>query len=74
VTKLKLYLEISIAIDRARRNDLTVAIVIQKDLFLAVDVVCLISVFARASITEFSLICCKRGGKGLYLLEHLMLF
>jgi hypothetical protein len=74
VTKLELYLEISIAIDRARRNDLTVAIVTQKDLSLAVDVVCLVFVSARTPITEFSLICCKRGGRDLHLLKHLVLF
>jgi hypothetical protein len=50
VTKLELHLEISIAIDRARRNDLTVATVTQKDLSLAVDVVCSASVSARAPI------------------------
>ena len=74
VTKLELHLEISIAIDRARRNDLTVATVTQKDLSLAVDVVCSASVSARAPITEFSSICCKRGDKNLHLLEHLVLF
>ena len=77
VTKLELHslhLEISIAIDRARRNDLTVTTVTQKDLSLAVDVVCSASVSARAPITEFSSICCKRDGRGLHLLEHLVLF
>jgi hypothetical protein len=74
VTKLELHLKISIAIDRARRNDLTVTTVTQKDLSLAVDVVCSASVSAKAPITEFSSICCKRGGRGLHLLKHLVLF
>jgi hypothetical protein len=65
VTKFKLYLEISIAIDRARRNNLTVTTVTQKDLSLTVDVVCSVSVSVRALITKFSSICCKRGGEGL---------
>jgi hypothetical protein len=74
VTKLKLYLEISIAIDRARRNNLTVATVIQKDLSLAIDVIYLASVSAKAPIIEFSLIYYKRGDKNLHLLKHLVLF
>jgi hypothetical protein len=74
VTKLKLYLEILIAIDGARRNDLTVATVIQKGLSVAVDVVYLISVRARAPIIDFNSICCKRSGKALHLFEYLVLF
>jgi hypothetical protein len=74
VTKLKLYLEILIAIDGARRSDLTVATVIQKGLSVAVDVVYLISVRARAPIIDFNSICCKRSGKALHVFEYLVLF
>jgi hypothetical protein len=74
VTKLKLHLKISIAIDRARRNNLKVVTVTQKDLSLAVDVVYSTSVFVKIPITEFSSICCKKNGKSLHLLEHLILF
>ena len=74
MTKFKLHLEISIATGRARRNDLAVITVTQKDLSLAVDVVCPVSVSARTPIIEFSSMYCKRGDKGLHLHEHPVLF